>query len=185
MSDPRYTDPRYSDPRRPVEPNAPRRRMDIEDGSGAMWGWVAAIAAIVVVIALMVGYHRMDLNRRRTGRSIRRPRPALPRRRPPRQLRCRHIRRPRQFRRPFSRPRHLPHRLRRPTRRTNVGSGRGALAAQRERRSPRFGVRVFGAAHTGRLSCFFAGISTFLSRSMASARVNRRRVARGMITSSM
>ena len=60
MSDPRYTDPRYSDPRRPVEPNAPRRRMDIEDGSGAMWGWVAAIAAIVVVIALMIGYHRMD-----------------------------------------------------------------------------------------------------------------------------
>ena len=51
MSDPRYTDPRYSDPRRPVEPNVPPRRAEIEDGSGAMWGWVAAIAAIVVVIA--------------------------------------------------------------------------------------------------------------------------------------
>ncbi len=39
--------------------------------------------------------------------------------------------------------------------------------------------------HTGKLSCFFAGISTFLPLSIASARTSRLRVARGMITSSI
>jgi hypothetical protein len=40
-------------------------------------------------------------------------------------------------------------------------------------------------AYNGRLSCFFAGISTFLSFSIASARAIRFRVECGMMTSSM
>src|SRR6266581_6956937 len=39
--------------------------------------------------------------------------------------------------------------------------------------------------HSGKLSCRLAGISTVLWRSMASARAMRRRVACGMITSSI
>jgi hypothetical protein len=39
--------------------------------------------------------------------------------------------------------------------------------------------------HNGRLSCFFAGISTFLSLSIASARAIRRLVECGMMTSSI
>jgi hypothetical protein len=39
--------------------------------------------------------------------------------------------------------------------------------------------------HNGKLSCFFAGISTFLSLSIASARAIRRLVEYGMMTSSM
>jgi hypothetical protein len=39
--------------------------------------------------------------------------------------------------------------------------------------------------YSGKLSCFLAGISTRFSRSMASARATRARVALGMITSSM
>jgi hypothetical protein len=39
--------------------------------------------------------------------------------------------------------------------------------------------------YNGKLSCFFAGISTFLSRSIASARAIRRLVECGMMTSSM
>ena len=38
--------------------------------------------------------------------------------------------------------------------------------------------------YNGKLSCFFAGISTFLSFSIASARAMRRRVECGMMTSS-
>jgi hypothetical protein len=38
--------------------------------------------------------------------------------------------------------------------------------------------------YNGKLSCFFAGISTFLSFSIASARAIRRRVECGMMTSS-
>jgi len=47
--------------------------------------------------------------------------------------------------------------------------------------------RVFRktAGYTGKLSCLRAGISTFLPLSIANARTSRRRVARGMITSSM
>ncbi len=44
-------------------------------------------------------------------------------------------------------------------------------------------VRIL--SHTGKLSCFLAGISTFLPRSIASARAMRFRVECGMITSSM
>ena len=40
-------------------------------------------------------------------------------------------------------------------------------------------------AYNGKLSCFFAGTSTFLSRSIASARAIRRRVECGMMTSSI
>lgn len=39
--------------------------------------------------------------------------------------------------------------------------------------------------HNGKLSCFFAGISTFLSLSIASARAIRFLVECGMMTSSM
>jgi len=39
--------------------------------------------------------------------------------------------------------------------------------------------------HTGKLSCFLAGISTFFPRSIASARALRLRVECGMITSSI
>ena len=39
--------------------------------------------------------------------------------------------------------------------------------------------------YNGKLSCFFAGISTFLSLSIASARAIRRRVECGMMTSSI
>jgi len=39
--------------------------------------------------------------------------------------------------------------------------------------------------YSGKLSCFFAGISTFLSLSIASARAMRFRVECGMMTSSM
>jgi hypothetical protein len=40
-------------------------------------------------------------------------------------------------------------------------------------------------SHNGKLSCFFAGISTFLSFSIASARAIRFLVECGMMTSSM
>jgi hypothetical protein len=61
MSDPRYTDPRYSDPRKPPESDpAAMRRFDLERerSSGAMWGWAAAIFALIVVMALVIGYNR-------------------------------------------------------------------------------------------------------------------------------
>ena len=41
------------------------------------------------------------------------------------------------------------------------------------------------AAHSGMLSCFFQGFSSFLLRSIASTRDRRRRVECGMITSSI
>jgi hypothetical protein len=44
---------------------------------------------------------------------------------------------------------------------------------------------VVSIRHNGKLSCFFAGISTFLSFSIASARAIRRLVECGMITSSI
>ncbi len=46
-------------------------------------------------------------------------------------------------------------------------------------------VVVTHHSHTGKLSCFLAGISTFFSRSMASPRAMRRRVECGLITSSI
>jgi hypothetical protein len=61
MSDPRFTDPRYSDPRRPPESDpAAMRRFDLERerNAGAMWGWAAAIFALIVVMALVIGYNR-------------------------------------------------------------------------------------------------------------------------------
>jgi hypothetical protein len=63
MSDPRYTDPRYTDPRRPPESDpAAMRRFDLERNrsSGAMWGWAAAIFALIVVMALVIGYNRQS-----------------------------------------------------------------------------------------------------------------------------
>ena len=42
-----------------------------------------------------------------------------------------------------------------------------------------------GLPHSGMLSCFFQGFSSFLLRSMASTRDRRRRVECGMITSSI
>ena len=44
---------------------------------------------------------------------------------------------------------------------------------------------VFVFPHTGKLSCFLAGISTCLFFSIASARARRRRVECGMMTSSI
>ena len=61
MSDPRFTDPRYSDPRRPPESDpAAMRRFDLERerNAGAMWGWAAAIFALIVVMAMVIGYNR-------------------------------------------------------------------------------------------------------------------------------
>ncbi|MGY3358166.1 hypothetical protein ACVWZK_004829 [Bradyrhizobium sp. GM0.4] len=43
----------------------------------------------------------------------------------------------------------------------------------------------YKCAHNGKLSCFFAGVSTFLSFSIDSARAIRLRVECGMMTSSM
>jgi hypothetical protein len=63
MSDPRYTDPRYTDPRMPPQddPAAIRRlNLESERDSGAMWGWAAAIFALVVIMALVIGYNRSD-----------------------------------------------------------------------------------------------------------------------------
>jgi hypothetical protein len=45
--------------------------------------------------------------------------------------------------------------------------------------------RAFERTHNGKLSCFRTGSSTCFTRSMASARARRARVACGMITSSM
>jgi hypothetical protein len=63
MSDPRFTDPRYTDPRRPPESDpAAMRRFDLERerNPGAMWGWAAAIFALIVVMALVIGYNRQS-----------------------------------------------------------------------------------------------------------------------------
>jgi len=58
MSDPRYTDPRM----RPDPDPALRRPMETDPmrGSGQTWGWVAAIVALAVVIALVFGYYRNE-----------------------------------------------------------------------------------------------------------------------------
>ena len=45
--------------------------------------------------------------------------------------------------------------------------------------------KLFPHVYSGKLSCFFAGISTFLPRSIASARAIRFRVECGMMTSSI
>ncbi len=55
-------------------------------------------------------------------------------------------------------------------------------------RALRMGFRMRSTSrhhYTGKLSCFRAGISTFLPLSIPSARASRLRVARGMITSSI
>jgi hypothetical protein len=87
MSDPRYTDPRYVDPRRPtgVEPDAPRP-YDFEEPSsgGSTWTWLAAIAAIIVVLGLAIGYNRTEqasnpsTEPTTTGAAPAAPRPAAP-----------------------------------------------------------------------------------------------------------
>jgi type VI protein secretion system component VasK len=47
MSDPRYTDPRFSEP-------VLRR----DDSVGAMWGWIAGLAALALVLFLLIaGWH--------------------------------------------------------------------------------------------------------------------------------
>jgi hypothetical protein len=53
--------------------------------------------------------------------------------------------------------------------------------------SPSRVVTTFGhiRCYNGKLSCFFAGVSTFLSFNIASARAMRLRVECGMMTSSM
>ena len=48
----------------------------------------------------------------------------------------------------------------------------------------RFANPPYALPHNGKLSCFFAGISTFLSFSIASARAIRFLVECGMMTSS-
>jgi len=59
MSDPRYTDPRH-DPQRSMEPDA-TRRLDMEERSSwSMWGWAAAIAVIIMIMALVIGYNRSE-----------------------------------------------------------------------------------------------------------------------------
>jgi hypothetical protein len=60
MSDPRYFDPQPSDARYPSSPR-PRDsvQVPVEDGSSSAWGWISAIAVIVVVLGLMIGYHEM------------------------------------------------------------------------------------------------------------------------------
>jgi hypothetical protein len=51
MSDPRYTDPRYTDPR--LSDPVLRR----EDRVGGMWGWIAGLAVVALVVFLLVaGY---------------------------------------------------------------------------------------------------------------------------------
>ena len=47
MTDPRYTDPRYSDPR--SDAGLPQG-----DGVGGPWGWIAGIAAIVLIAFLVI-----------------------------------------------------------------------------------------------------------------------------------
>jgi len=59
MSDPRYTGPN-SDPllprgSDPIEPRRPQR-----DAGNFMWGWVAALIGLAVVIALVAGYYRHE-----------------------------------------------------------------------------------------------------------------------------
>jgi hypothetical protein len=58
MSDPRYTDPRM----RPDPDPSGRRPMETDPmrGSGQTWGWVAAIVALAVVIALVFGYYHNE-----------------------------------------------------------------------------------------------------------------------------
>jgi hypothetical protein len=60
MSDPRYLDPQPSDSRNPSS----QRPLDsvqvpVEDGSTSAWGWISAIAIVVVLLGLMIGYHEM------------------------------------------------------------------------------------------------------------------------------
>jgi hypothetical protein len=43
MSDPRYTDPRFSDP-------VTRR----DDSVGGMWGWIAGLAVVALVVFLLI-----------------------------------------------------------------------------------------------------------------------------------
>jgi hypothetical protein len=62
-----------------------------------------------------------------------------------------------------------------------VGIEKGSIRSPAQNcRYPRRGI-----GYNGKLSCFFAGISTFLSLSIANARAIRRRVECGMMTSSM
>jgi hypothetical protein len=48
MTDPRYTDPRLNDPRL-NDPPAVRER------GGAVWGWIAGIAVVVLIAFVLIG----------------------------------------------------------------------------------------------------------------------------------
>lgn len=43
MSDPHYTDPRLNDP------------PPIRDSGGAVWGWIAGIAVVVLIVFVLIG----------------------------------------------------------------------------------------------------------------------------------
>ena len=47
MTDPRFTDPRYNDPR--SDAGLPQG-----DGIGGPWGWIAGIAAVVLIAFLVI-----------------------------------------------------------------------------------------------------------------------------------
>jgi hypothetical protein len=58
MSDPRHTDPRYTDPQRsgsndPAAPQPPD--LGSQSSASTMLGWAAAIFAVIVVLALVIG----------------------------------------------------------------------------------------------------------------------------------
>ena len=51
MSDPRYTDPRLNDPANdPLHVPPPAR-----DSGGAVWGWIAGIAVVVLIAFVLIG----------------------------------------------------------------------------------------------------------------------------------
>lgn len=51
MSDPRFTDPRLNDPvNDPLHAPAP-----VRDSGGAVWGWIAGIAVVVLIVFVLIG----------------------------------------------------------------------------------------------------------------------------------
>jgi hypothetical protein len=61
MSDPRYTGSGRPDPRMPPGDEPIEPRLQTRNGSwDPMWGWVAAIVALAVVIVLVAGYYRNE-----------------------------------------------------------------------------------------------------------------------------
>jgi hypothetical protein len=53
MTDPRYTDPRYSDPRSDT---------GLGDSIGGPWGWIAGIAAVVLIAFLVFAGIKQGIN---------------------------------------------------------------------------------------------------------------------------